>query len=79
MKIIDGENAVMEFIIIIKSVLRQIHDLFHSEISIQCDLVFRVSSFSLEYLSFPKDHLISANIFFFVFWSLLGFRLSLLQ
>jgi hypothetical protein len=43
LKIVDGENAGMEFIITMKSVLRQFHNLFQSEISIQSEMMFRLS------------------------------------
>jgi hypothetical protein len=75
---VDGSTSCTFLVLIIlQSVLRQIHSRFQSEFSAQCDLVLPLSIFSI--LSFPSDHPAAAYAFFLVFSSLLCFRLSFLQ
>jgi len=59
------------------SAIRQVHILFQSEFSTDCDLVLRFSIFCI--LSFPYGHPVDVYIFFFVFPSLLSCPSSCLQ
>ena len=58
-------------------VLWQVHSLFQSQFSTECDLVLPLSIFSI--LSFPDGHSISPYVFFLVFLSFLSFLLYYLQ
>jgi len=57
--------------------LRQVHSLFQSQFSTQCDLVLPMSISSI--LSYPEVHPVAAYVFFLVVPSLISFHLSFLQ
>jgi hypothetical protein len=57
------------FITVIKySVIRQVHNLFQSDCSTQCDLLLAPATSSI--FSFPSDHSVVACLFLLVFLSL---------
>jgi hypothetical protein len=61
------EKQIFIRLFMLQSVLRQVHSLFQSEFSTECDLV-PISSIP----SFPQGHLVAAYILFLVFPSLLS-------
>ena len=64
-------------LIILLSVFRQVHSLFQSKFSTECDLVLPLSIDGI--FSFPQGHPVASYVFFLVFPSLLSFPICFPQ
>jgi hypothetical protein len=74
---LSGSWSVTLLSFVVWPVLHQVHSLFQSLFSTECDMVLSLSISSI--LSFPEGHPVAAYVFFFVFPSLISFLLSFLH